>query len=80
MKPLKETKTMNNRYTKFILTVIAIFLGIIAFRDVPIIPTVHAQNQRQAPVPVNIVQIDGQTFGTLQVSSLRPALPIKVAE
>jgi len=71
---------MKNRYTQFVLTLIAFFLGIIAFRDIPIIPEAHAQNQNQGPVPVNIVQIDGQTFGTLQVSSLRPALPIKVLE
>ncbi len=70
---------MDNRYTKFILTIIAIFLGMIAFRDIPIIPTVHAQNQRQqAPIPVNIVQIDGQAFGITQVSSISPALPVKV--
>ena len=59
-------------YTKVVLTVIAIFLGVIIFQNISLVPTVQAS---PAPIPepamalqsgvidVNIVEINGEKLG-----------------
>jgi hypothetical protein len=45
-------------YTKSVLTIIAACLLSIAFRDVPLVSTAHAQSP-QGPLDVNIAEIGG---------------------
>ena len=67
-----------DRYTRTILTLIAISLGWIAIQITPPIKTASAAlESRSSTVDVNIVAIDGKTFSPLQVSILSPALPVQ---
>lgn len=63
-----------DRYTKIVLTVIAAALVLIVIRDYA--PTVRAN----AVMDVNIVSINGNAFGAMQVGRLSPALPVKVVQ
>ena len=66
-------------YTKTILTIIAAALVLIAFKDAPISQSAYAQDAKdvKGATPVNIVAIDGVPFGALQISKLRPSLPVE---
>jgi len=63
-------------YTKSILTVIAVCLSYFALRDLTSTPKAYAYGKE--PVDVNIVSINGSSFGVLDVSTYRPALPVKI--
>ncbi len=63
-------------YTKAVLTAIAFCLVYVVVKDVSLVP--HAQAQTSGPLNVNIVQIDGKSFGPLDVNVLHPTLPVKV--
>ena len=67
-----------DRYTQFILTVIAFCLILIAFRDGPeVVTTAHAA-QANGPVQVDIVRINGQEFGFPDMRGGRLAeLPVR---
>lgn len=67
----------NDIYIKVVLTIIAVSLVGILIRDIPIISTAHAQATR-GPLQVDIVAIDGKSFGSLSVSSLGAALPVQI--
>lgn len=65
-------------YTKITLTVIAGCLLYLVARDISIVKDAYAQSR--GPIEVNIVQIDSKPFGGLDISSLKPALPVKVVQ
>jgi len=67
---------VNDLYTKIVLTVIAVCLVYIVTKDIHIIPEAVAQKSSQV-MDVNIVRIDGQTFGPGDVNIQHPALPVK---
>ena len=64
-----------DQYTKVVLTIIAAALVLLVIKDYA--PPLNAKT---ATVDVNIVAIDGQTFGVLQVRALKPALPVQIVE
>ncbi len=65
-------------YTKAVLTVIAGCLLYLVARDAVLIKDALAQSR--GPVEVNIVQIDNKPFVAFDVSSSKPALPVKVIQ
>ena len=69
-----------DRYTKVMLTVIAACFLALVLRSYGAIPQLHATGASSQVVDVNIAEIDGQGFGLLQVSTFRPALPVRFQE
>lgn len=69
-----------DRYTKVVLTVIALCLGCIAGKDVYFVPKAHAQFPiyESKTVDVNIVSIAGNKFLGLDVTAMYPYLPVKI--
>lgn len=59
-------KQKTDFYTKFILTVIAIFLGIIVFQNVNVVEKANAtalpQEIQKEVIDVNIVKVNGYSF------------------
>lgn len=59
-------KTKTDFYTKFILTVIAVFLGIIVFQNINVVEKANATALPQATqkevIDVNIVKVNGYSF------------------
>ena len=73
-------------YTKIVLTVIAVFLGVIVFQNISLVPTAQAA---AAPIPdpapakreivdVNIVQIRGYEVKKRTYASDEGILPIAI--
>lgn len=68
-------KTTTDLYTKVVLTVIAVFLGVIVFRDIAFVEKaqaapLHLTNKEETSevIDVNIVRVDGRLiFGSVPV-------------
>ena len=71
-------------YTKIVLTVIAVCLLCLVSKTPvsgTLVSTANAQDySTRRVVDVNIVSIDGKTFGPSQISLLHPALPVQITE
>ena len=71
-------------YTKIVLTVIAVCLLCLVSKTPvsgTLVSTANAQDySTRRVVDVNIVSIDGKTFGPIQISLLHPALPVQITE
>ena len=65
-------------YTKIILTLIAVCLFCMVFRDVNLVTPIRAAQNESAPIKVNIVAIDGHRFDVGLVNPLESlrALPV----
>lgn len=72
------------KYTNFVLTVIAVCLLCLVFRDVSVPTQARAalgqDAQQLYPVDVNIVKINGRAFGVGQVNDFKPSLPVVLSE
>ncbi len=78
---------MEDRYTKAVLTVIAVSLVWIVARDLPLVGVAQAYGEQEVRVvnwpstlDVDIVRIDGKSFGPYAISSYGAALPVKVSD
>jgi len=70
-------------YTKIILTIIAVCLVCLVLNsgNISLVTQAQAQPtglQASKPVDVNIVSIDGKTFGPVQISLTEPSLPVQI--
>jgi hypothetical protein len=67
-------------YTKLVLTIIAVCLMLMVFRDVPVISTAAAQDS-PAVTDVNIVSISGRALdGDYSARKRIPSLPVEVRQ
>ena len=66
-----------DRYTKVVLTVIAVALVLIALRPITRVPVLYAiDGPQDGRVDVNLVAIDGFSFDPGQIDIRRPRLPV----
>ena len=77
-------------YTKIVLTVIAIFLGVLVFQNTTLITTAKAETTATAPAPiptatqaapvdVNITHVDGKPISiTTLVTSFSEGIPVEI--
>ena len=72
----------NDAYTKVVLTVIALTLVNIYFRDVSLPSQAVAQSEPPKPLPilaVNVVQIDGMPIASrLPIQPRAEAIPVRI--
>ncbi len=72
---------MTDRYTRAVLTVIAVCLLYLCFHTTLSIPDAQAAAQSaKGPIDVNLVRIDGREFGIYATGEHDPALPVRVVD